>query len=182
MAIRRVTVFGSSQVLPGSPEYETARAVGTCVARHGCELVNGGYTGTMEASARGAREAGGSVVGVTVRTFAYAPPNAYLSRRIETADLYERLARLTELGDLFVVLPGGTGTLLELSLVWEMLRKGIACKPILADAAWKRIEAALQPGERPSAGGGPDRGPDGPVFSRDVPGDLERILAGQAGA
>ncbi len=172
MAIRRVTVFGSSRVRPGSTEYETALAVGACVARHGCELVNGGYGGTMEAAARGAREAGGTVIGVTVRSFAAVPPNAFLSRRIEAGDLFERLAHLVELGDLYVVLPGGTGTLLELSLVWELLTKSISPKPILADGIWARLLAAFPPGDRP-VGEGP---PAGPIFSGDLPGDLAQLL------
>jgi len=172
MAIRRVTVFGSSRVWSGSAAYATAHAVGACVARHGCELVNGGYSGTMEAAARGAREAGGEVVGVTVRTFDCATPNQFLSRRIETADLFERLARLVELGDLYVVLPGGTGTLLEFSLVWELLNKGISPKPILVDDTWACLLTAFPPGDRPTTDG-PD---EGPIFTRDLPGELERLL------
>ncbi len=172
MTIRRVTVFGSSRVRPGSAAYETAHAVGTCIARHGCELVNGGYGGTMEAAARGAREAGGEVVGITVRTFDYAPPNPFLSRRIETADLFERLARLVDLGDLYVVMPGGTGTLLEFSLVWELQNKGISPKPILADSIWACLLTAFPQGERPVADG-PSAGP---IFTRDLPGELERLL------
>ena len=112
------------------------------------------------------------MVGITVRNFDYAPPNQFLSRRIETADLFDRLARLVGLGDLYVVLPGGTGTLLEFSLVWELQNKGISPKPILADSMWACLLTAFPPGERPTT----DGPAAGPIFTRDLPGELERLF------
>ncbi len=182
MRLRRVTVFGSSQAHPGSNEYETARAIGWSVGRYGLELVNGGYTGTMEASAKGAREAGGRVIGVTVRTFTYALPNPHLTREIRAANLFARLARLIALGDLYVVLPGSTGTLVELSLVWEFLNKGDSAKPIFADAAWQAIGKLLPPeSERGRYVRSDDTGTpwrmNRLLFCEDLPGTLERFLA-----
>ena len=60
-----VTVFGSSRPKPATPDYETAYALGSELARAGFVVCNGAYGGTMEASARGAKAAGGSTVGVT---------------------------------------------------------------------------------------------------------------------
>lgn len=177
--LRRVTVFGSSSPLPDSPEYAQALRVGQIVARHGLELVNGGYTGTMEASARGAREAGGQVAGVTVRTFTYAPPNAWLTRVIETPDLFHRISELLALGDLYVVLPGSTGTLVELSLAWEYYNKGLAEKCILADGIWLAVRNSLSRETRLGAlwpAGAAVPAGSGLFFCEDLPSALERFL------
>jgi uncharacterized protein (TIGR00725 family) len=177
--LRRVTVFGSSSPLPDSPEYARAFRVGQIVARHGLELVNGGYTGTMEASARGAREAGGEVTGVTVRTFTYAPPNAWLTRIIEAPDLFHRLSELMALGDLYVVLPGSTGTLVELSLVWESFNKGLAEKSILADPVWQAVRVSLSRETRMGAlwpAGAAAPAASGLFFCEDLPSALDRFL------
>ncbi len=50
-----ITVFGSSRPQPGSQAYETAQALGAALAKSGFVVANGGYGGTMEATARGAR-------------------------------------------------------------------------------------------------------------------------------
>ncbi len=60
-----ITAFGSSRPQPGSQAYETAQALGAALAKSGFVVANGGYGGTMEATARGAREAGGTTIGVT---------------------------------------------------------------------------------------------------------------------
>lgn len=122
-AFRTITIFGSAMPAPGSAAYETARELGRSLAGHGYAICNGGYGGTMEATARGARESGGCTIGVTCRAFGQAGPNAYIQREVETDNLLERLDALVRLGDGYVVLPGGTGTLLEFALVWESLSK-----------------------------------------------------------
>jgi uncharacterized protein (TIGR00730 family) len=177
--LRRITVFGSSSPLPGTPEYVQAFQVGQIVARHGLELVNGGYTGTMEASARGAREAGGKAIGVTVRTFTYAPPNAWLTRVIEAPDLFRRLSVLMALGDLYVVLPGGTGTLVEFSLAWEFFNKDWARKSVLADRVWQPVQASLSRETRMGVhwpAGGEAPASSGLFFCEDLPSALARFL------
>jgi uncharacterized protein (TIGR00725 family) len=117
-----ISVFGSSRPRDGEPEYLEARAVGQELARTGFVLCNGGYGGIMEASARGAKEAGGSTMGITVETFT-RQPNRWIDREIRKPTLMERLATLVDSADGYVVLKGGTGTLLELAYVWEFINK-----------------------------------------------------------
>lgn len=186
MALERITVFGSSCPSPEMPDYAAAYRVGACIARHGLELVNGGYSGTMEASAKGARDCGGAVTGVTVQIFRYAQPNPYLTRQEDTPDLLQRLARLAALGDFYVVLPGSTGTLLELCLVWEFLNKGMSRKPILAHSVWRPIAATL-PEDCPRGVTMDPAGADNYqwesklVFAEDIPEVLDRLLSGFRG-
>jgi uncharacterized protein (TIGR00730 family) len=132
-----VTVFGSGD--PPSDVEKLAGELGRAIAVRGWTIRNGGYGGTMEAAARAARGAGGRVVGVTCTAFARPAPNEFVSETIETADLFQRLARLIEGADAFVALPGGTGTLTELFLTWELMAKGLTgVRPIcLLGAAWE---------------------------------------------
>jgi uncharacterized protein (TIGR00730 family) len=120
-----VTVFGSSYPQPLSPAYQFAYYLGRAVAQQGWTLCNGGYGGTMEAAARGACEADGHTIGVTCRAFGRGGANPYIHQEIPTFDLLARLNTLVRLGNAYIVLPGGTGTLLELALVWELLNKRI---------------------------------------------------------
>ena len=124
-----VTVFGSSLPAEGSAAYVEAQRLGRLLAEAGFAVCNGGYAGLMEASARGAREAGGHTIGVTC-TIWPRPANPYIVEEDRTASFPERLMTLVERGDAYVVLPGGTGTLAELALVWEMMNKGGLSKTV----------------------------------------------------
>jgi hypothetical protein len=117
-----VTVFGSS--LPGedSVAYREARRLGRLLAEAGFAVCNGGYGGLMEASARGAREAGGHTIGVTCAIWP-AKANRWITEEVRTQTFPERLMTLIERGEAYIVLPGGTGTLAELAVVWEMMNK-----------------------------------------------------------
>jgi len=127
-----VTVFGSSRPGAGDGEYEEARALGTALAKRGLAVCTGGYGGTMEAASRGAKEAGGKTYGVTADFFGRTA-NAWVDVEVRKKTWDERLFSLIELGDGFVVCKGGTGTLVELAVVWEMLNKGVMTgKPMVA--------------------------------------------------
>lgn len=117
-----IAVFGSSTAREGDPVYTLALDLGRALARGGADVMTGGYSGTMEACSRGAHEAGGHVVGVTVDLFeSRSPMNAWVIERVHTATLYDRLRHLVERAAGFVALPGSIGTLTELFLTWTML-------------------------------------------------------------
>ena len=120
-----ITVFGSSAPQEIEPAYQSAYRLGRVLAGAGWTVCNGGYGGTMEAAARGAVEAGGHTIGVTCSAFGRSGANPYIRQEVPTFDLLTRLNTLIRLGRGYVVLPGGTGTLLELSCVWEMTNKSI---------------------------------------------------------
>ncbi len=82
------------------------------------------------------------MIGVTCSAFADSTANEYVTREVKTASLEERLGTLVRLGDAYVVLPGGTGTLLELAMVWELKNKRFLdrAKPIiLMGEFWKPV-------------------------------------------
>ncbi len=120
--MKTVTIFGSSLPAEGTRAYAEARRLGRLLAESGFNLCNGGYSGLMEASARGASEAQGHTVGVTCAIWPF-PANRWIAEEVRTRSFPERLMTLIERGDAYIVLPGGTGTLAELALTWEMMNK-----------------------------------------------------------
>ncbi|MFZ0961975.1 MAG: LOG family protein [Terriglobia bacterium] len=127
--MKTITVFGSSLPGEGSAAYAEAQHLGRLLAEAGYAVCNGGYAGLMEASARGARQAGGHTVGITCVIWP-RPANPYIVEEVRTRSFPERLMTLIERGDAYVVLPGGTGTLAELALCWEMMNKSSLSKTV----------------------------------------------------
>ncbi|MHC4751507.1 MAG: LOG family protein, partial [Planctomycetota bacterium] len=110
--------------------------------------------GTMLAAAKGAAEAGGEVIGVTCSAFKSSKANEYVTREIVTASLDERLDTLIRLGQVYIVLPGGTGTLLELAKVWELKNKGFLKADkliILVGEFWKSLAELIASDDRNSS-------------------------------
>jgi uncharacterized protein (TIGR00730 family) len=139
---KTVTIFGTSKARSGDAVFEMAFELGSVLAEAGYTIVNGGYGGTMLASAKGAALAGGKTIGVTCSAFGQRSANEHISREILTATLDERLETLIQLGKGYVVLPGSTGTLLELAKVWELQNKGFLSPPkpiILLGEFWKPL-------------------------------------------
>ena len=79
----------------------------------------------MEAVSRGAKEAKGKTFGVTADFFKTAKLNSWIDEEIRMKTWEERLFELIRRADAFVACKGGTGTLVELAVVWEMLNKAV---------------------------------------------------------
>jgi len=127
-----ITVFGSSRPRAGEADYEEARQLGSELARRGFQVCSGGYTGVMEAVSRGAKEAGGRTIAIT-STFFRTRANEWVDEEHAASTWQERLFELIRFGEGYVTCKGGTGTLVELAVVWEMLNKGVmAGKPFVA--------------------------------------------------
>jgi len=127
-----ITVFGSSRPRPDECDYEEARRLGGELAKRGFQVCSGGYTGVMEAASRGAKEAGGRTIAIT-STFFSSKANTWVDEEHAASTWQERLFELIRFGAGFVACKGGTGTLVELAVVWEMLNKGVMeGKPFVA--------------------------------------------------
>jgi len=137
-----ITIFGTGKAGPDDEVFQTAGQIAKALAQRGFTIANGGYGGTMLAAAQAANQAGGEVIGVTCRAFGRAGANEYVTTEIVTDSLPERLDKLIELASGYIVLPGSTGTLLELAAVWELKNKGFAeaDKPIIiAGPFWEAL-------------------------------------------
>jgi uncharacterized protein (TIGR00730 family) len=145
MGRKIVTVFGSSLPKPGASEYETAYELGKELALNGFDVCSGGFQGIMDAVSKGATSENGNAIGITVDLF-NAIPSEYLTTEIKCNTLFERIDKLITSGDAFIILPGGTGTLVELSLVWEMMNKKIIeIKPIICyGKMWESIVKEME--------------------------------------
>lgn len=126
-----ITIFGNSEAEPGSFDYDTAELIGKSFAEKGFDIATGGYTGVMEAALKSAALFNVKKIGVTAES-QNKTKNQYVDTEIKVKSYTDRLLKLIEIADAFVVLPGGTGTLLELSAVWALTKKGeISAKPIV---------------------------------------------------
>lgn len=145
MKTKTITVFGSSLPKPGEPEYEDAYTIGKLLAQNGFNVCSGGAQGIMDAVSKGAVAEGKEAIGITVAMF-NAVSSKHLTHEVKCDTLFQRLDNLIEYGDGFIILPGGTGTLLEISLIWEMFNKEISNhRPIAClGELWKSIVAPME--------------------------------------
>jgi uncharacterized protein (TIGR00725 family) len=177
---RIITIFGSNQPIEGTSEYAVACELGKRLAERGFTICNGGYGGTMEAAARGAAEAGGMTIRVVVQRFS-PHANPWIKKTIVTNSLFERLETLLNQGAGYVVLKGGTGTLVELALSWEYINKGLSPpRPIvlLGDFWNSVVDTVLKEIGPAQAAGGGQPAPMLPQFihKAQTPQDAVRIL------
>jgi uncharacterized protein (TIGR00730 family) len=143
-----ITVFGGSLPQPGSTAYQEAIELGCLLANAGHTVLTGGYIGTMEAVSRGANEAGGHVIGVTceeIERWRTIKPNRWVQEERRFTTMQERLNELIRACDAAIALPGGPGTLTEISLTWNlMIIRSLPVKPlILLGAGWKSVMESL---------------------------------------
>jgi hypothetical protein len=129
--MKRVCVFCGSS--PGrSPEHlEAARTVGRTLAKRGLGVVyGGGSVGLMGAVADAALAAGGEVVGVIPRALQLRElAHGGLTTLLVVSSMHERKARMAELADAFMALPGGLGTLEEFAEVLTWAQLGLHARP-----------------------------------------------------
>jgi len=119
-----VTVFGSARIREGHPYYQLGIEIGKALARIGFTVMTGGGPGLMEAANRGAREAGGRSVGVNIVLPFEQAPNRYCDRIVTCRYFFVRKVLLFKYSYAFVVLPGGLGTLDELTEALTLIQTG----------------------------------------------------------
>jgi len=130
---KKIAVYCASSTQIDECYFKDARRLGNLMADSGVTLVNGaGCIGLMAASADGCLEKGGKAIGV-IPTFMIGEGWCHngMTQIIETADMHERQARMAELTDGGIFLPGGCGTFAELMelITWKQL--GLYLKPIV---------------------------------------------------
>ena len=125
--IKRIAFFGDADIKQNSDTYKSAYNTAKLLAQNNYIIVNGGGPGVMGAATEGAR-AGGGQVELVVMNPQKAPQNyegiddlnlKYSSKTYYKDNYPDRLNKLIEIADAFVVFKGGTGTLSEVGLIWE---------------------------------------------------------------
>lgn len=138
-----ISVFGGSAPKPGEPAYEEARKLGFTLGSEGHTLLTGGYVGVMEAVSLGGQEAHAHVIGATCgqleKSHLVRSANPYLTEEWHFDTLQERLFALVERCDAAIAMPGGVGTMAEISIMWnEIIIHAIPRRPlILFGNDWK---------------------------------------------
>lgn len=125
--IKNVAFFGDAHVSKNDPVYKDAYEVAKILASHGYTIVDGGGPGVMNAATQGAEAANGETLTVT-----FYPQDApgfegrYVGnvpdREIITTNYVERMFKLMEHGDMFIIFKGGSGTMSELGTAWVLAK------------------------------------------------------------
>ncbi len=119
-----VSVFGSSRVAPGSPYYALAERVSHLLSDAGFAVVSGGGPGVMEASNKGAFRGRGPAVGLNIDLPREQHANAYQDISLRFRHFFARKVMFVKFATAYVVLPGGFGTLDELSEALTLVQTG----------------------------------------------------------
>ncbi|HAW44894.1 MAG TPA: TIGR00730 family Rossman fold protein [Sutterella sp.] len=119
-----VSVFGSARSTPDSPEYKAAYEIGSLLAKNGYGVITGGGPGVMEAANKGALEAGGDSVGLHIHLPTEQACNPYVKTRCDFRYFSNRKFMFMKYSMAYVVMPGGMGTLDELSEAFVLAQTG----------------------------------------------------------
>lgn len=138
-----VTCFGSARFPSDHEYYKLAQKTGALLAEAGLTVMTGGGPGIMEASNRGAREAGGRSLGCNIKLPVEQQPNPYLDKWITFRHFFVRKVMLIKYSSAFIVFPGGFGTLDEVFETATLIQtETIKRFPIIliGDGYWTELE------------------------------------------
>jgi uncharacterized protein (TIGR00730 family) len=145
---KSVTFFGSARFTEENKYYATAREIGTRIVKDlHYSVVTGGGPGIMEGANRGAFEAGGDSVGLTIELPDHQVTNKYLTKELELYYFFSRKVCLSFSAEAYVFFPGGLGTLDEFFEIMTLVQTHkIESVPIILVGSdfWKHIDGLLQ--------------------------------------
>ena len=123
--LKAITVFGFADCKETDPLYQDAMAVSKLIAENGLEIVNGGGPGVMRAATEGAHAGGGVAAVATfypkfIENFEGKDWENKADKEIIMHNYVDRTMKLLELGDVYVIFNGGTGTLSEFGMAWGL--------------------------------------------------------------
>lgn len=132
MSLQSICIFCGASTGANPIYREAAIAMGRTLAANGIRLIyGGGAVGLMGVVADAALAAGGEVIGIIPRSLKNSEIGHTGLTRLEVVEgMHARKARMAELSDAFIALPGGLGTLEELFEVWTWGQLGYHSKPL----------------------------------------------------
>lgn len=119
---KNIAVFAAGQDGIEQKYKDVAYNTGELIAQNGFNLVNGSGFGLMEETAKGARDAGGYIIGVGLQKL--EEKNDYIDKYYERIGIHSRQSTLITLSDAFIAVPGGMGTLYEITEIMELKKLG----------------------------------------------------------
>ncbi len=119
----RVTIFGSARAKPGTFAYEETKRAATALAELGCDIITGGGPGLMQAANEAVKADGDSKsMGIRVDLPFEQEVNPFVELAYEHRTFFTRLHHFVLASDAFIVAPGGIGTVLETTMIWQLLQ------------------------------------------------------------
>jgi len=122
----RVTIFGSARIKPATPAYDGVKRLAAELTSMGCDILTGGGPGLMQAANEGSHSVGPEglrrSVGINIELPFEQHVNPFVTQAFTHRTFFSRLHHFMVASDAFIVTPGGIGTLLELSLAWQLLQ------------------------------------------------------------
>jgi uncharacterized protein (TIGR00730 family) len=117
-----ITVYGASRLKPETEDYERARRIAFLLGKEGFNIITGGGPGAMEAANLGAHEAGVKSVGLSIQLPEEQVCNVYTNLALSFNHFFARKIMLVKYSTAFVIIPGGMGTLDELTEVLTLIQ------------------------------------------------------------
>lgn len=121
---KTVTIFGSARTPEDDPYFAKARELAAALAKSGYSVITGGGHGIMEAANRGAYEAGGNSIGFNITLPHEQTLNNYTTESLAFTHFAPRKIVMTLYADAYIYMPGGFGTLDELSEILTLVETG----------------------------------------------------------
>ncbi|MBP6921115.1 LOG family protein [Candidatus Gracilibacteria bacterium] len=147
----RTAIFGSARIQPSDTVYQDIVKLAENLSRKNFDIVTGGGPGAMEAASIGQSlaEKGcvkGQSIGINIELPFEQQPNKYLDFTETKSTFSARLDTFMLLSHVFILTPGGIGTLLELFYTWQLMQVGHVCKTpiILWGKGYKNLKKYLR--------------------------------------
>lgn len=142
-----VTIFGSARLPQDNRYCKKARELGQLLAQNGHTVITGGGPGIMEAANQGAFEYGGRSVGLNITLSHEQFPNPYLTDTMQFQYFFSRKVMLAMSAKVYVMFPGGLGTMDELSEIIILMQEGKMPKMpvfLFGKSFWKPLDRFFQ--------------------------------------
>ncbi|MDP2719396.1 MAG: TIGR00730 family Rossman fold protein [Dehalococcoidia bacterium] len=119
-----VTIYGSARLKPGDEDFKLTEEIANRLGRLGFGIITGGGPGVMEAANKGALEAGVTSVGLNITLPEEQVCNPYTTKSITFNHFFIRKVMLVKYATAFIIMPGGMGTLDEVTEVLTLMQTG----------------------------------------------------------
>ena len=117
-----VTIYGSARIKPDDELYKQTVEIARGLGKLGFSIVTGGGPGLMEAANKGALEAGAASVGLNIKLSEEQVPNVYTTKSLSFDHFFVRKIMLVKYATAFIMMPGGLGTIDELTEVLTLMQ------------------------------------------------------------